>query len=96
MVPSLASRRAWPSAALGVLGVPADAEYLVCKPDFPVRDSGLQTVEVVKVRYAWEEVPAGCEAVKFAAESAVLEELPEGCLWNHDDAVPFSCSLAWS
>lgn len=77
----------------GVLGGPVDAEYLVCKRDVP-GSTGPQSFEVVKVRYAGEEVPTGCEAVQFVAECAVLEELPEGSAWDHDDVVPVSCSPA--
>lgn len=80
----------------GVLAGPVDAEYLVCERDVPVGGTGPQSFEVVKVRYAGEEVPAGCEAVQFVAECAVLEELPWGSAWDHDDVVPVSCSLAQS
>lgn len=66
---------------------------MVCERVVRLGGAGPVKLQVVRIRYAGEDVPEGCVVVEFVPECAVLEELPEGSSWDHDHAVTLGCNV---
>ncbi|KXJ96379.1 hypothetical protein Micbo1qcDRAFT_154928 [Microdochium bolleyi] len=70
------------------------AAYMVCEREMFVGGPAPSTLQVLRVRYAGEQLPAGCVEVKLVPECAVLPALPAGSSWDHKKVVAVPCSKA--